>query len=351
MDATSTGVMTTVYLKDVIDDYHGFGIDKNGNTVDHKYGCSGVDGITFGPMPGSNDDRQYLFVAYGIYMDDNRNDNNCQIILCYDPISFITYGKPLNEANMHQSGPLNATEKFFIYTGNTMYGIQNLEYDKKENVFFAAVYKGNKSEFPNYTLYLIDATVKPYTSKPQGLDDDVKMLTLKDYGNENNGIYGYQFKYGTTGLYSYGDGNYLISEENSNIHGQYSNINLYNFDKEIGFYKPHIVLNDSVTGISMKDISMNYEEVKNIEMEIEYDGTPTYEVEYTVSNPNVVSVDENGNVSAIGKGTATITCIITDEFGHVVQDNCNVTVTYTWWQWIISAFQWIFVKCFGKFKI
>lgn len=106
-------------------------------------------------------------------------------------------------------------------------------------MFFAAVYCGSKNEFPNYSLFLIDASVAPYEAKPKGLKEKVKMLTLKRCGNEKNGIYGYDFPYGSTGLYSFGDGNYLISEEGSDVKGQYSNIYLYKFSEETGFYKPH----------------------------------------------------------------------------------------------------------------
>ena len=79
---------------------------------------------------------------------------------------------------------------------------------------------------------------------------------------------------------------------------------------------------------------------------MQYKGTQTLkvetngEVEFTSSNPKVVSVDENGKVTATGKGTATITATVK---GTDVSTSINITVSYTWWQWIIRIvlFGWI----------
>ena len=57
MDACGDGVMTAVYLKEVVDDFKAEG---------HRLGCSGIDGTTFGPIPGGADGKTYLFVAYGV---------------------------------------------------------------------------------------------------------------------------------------------------------------------------------------------------------------------------------------------------------------------------------------------
>ena len=40
MDAETDGIMEAVHLKEVLDDY---------NAAGHRYGCSGIDGITFAP--------------------------------------------------------------------------------------------------------------------------------------------------------------------------------------------------------------------------------------------------------------------------------------------------------------
>jgi hypothetical protein len=50
----------------------------------------------------------------------------------------------------------------------------------------------------------------------------------------------------------------------------------------------------------------------------------TKAVNWTSSNTKVATVDKNGNVKAIGKGTATITATTTD--GSNVKKNCTVTI-------------------------
>ena len=52
MDAETDGVMTAVYLKEVVDDYYGTAVN-GGREVKHRLGCSGIDGISFGPAFGA----------------------------------------------------------------------------------------------------------------------------------------------------------------------------------------------------------------------------------------------------------------------------------------------------------
>ena len=49
-------------------------------------GLLGIDGISFGPAFGApKGSKPYLNVAYGIYGDTTRSDNDYQVILNYDP--------------------------------------------------------------------------------------------------------------------------------------------------------------------------------------------------------------------------------------------------------------------------
>jgi hypothetical protein len=179
--------------------------------------------VTFGPLPGkSESDGVYLFVAYGIYRDLNRCDNDHQVILCYDTKNWDTYAKEMNQRSMHVCGPDAPDHKFFVYTGNTTWGVQNLEYDRHTSAFFMAVYNGTKPEFPNYGLYAIDASVAPKMQKLCGLDEDGEALTLKPIGklDEATGVYGWHFPHGSTGMFSYGDGRWLISENRLTTEGQ-----------------------------------------------------------------------------------------------------------------------------------
>ena len=71
MDYTEEGVMTAVYLPTVVADYEA--------TVDgraQRYGCSGIDGVSFGPAFGRFYGKHYLTCAYGIRGDTTRTDND-----------------------------------------------------------------------------------------------------------------------------------------------------------------------------------------------------------------------------------------------------------------------------------
>ena len=226
MDAETDGVMTAVYLKEVCDDYLFEG---------HRYGCSGIDGFTFAPIPGKKDGKKYVYVAYGIYSEVDRTDNDCQIILRYDISDWGKYEKALNQGNMHKIGPEKYDDKYFVYTGNTNFGIQNLEYVKEHDCMLAAVYRGRKPQFPNKGLYAIDLSKESKYENVKGIDEKVKTLPLCLFGAEKaeNGISGSDFPYGSTGIISLGDGLFYFSKhflDKENGHG--SDICLFNFDGE-----------------------------------------------------------------------------------------------------------------------
>ena len=226
-------IMRSYFYGDIPNECKGVSIgkiDKNGNTVQHRYGCSGIDGVTFGPIPGDTEsNKMYLYVAYGIYGDVDRNDNNNQILLCYDTDMLNSFAQRLDQKNMHTSGPEKPLHKYFVYTGNTVYGVQNLEYDRYTKAFLMAVYKGKKTEFPNYSLFAVDACRAAEIKTPAGLNEKAEILYLKQTGlyDKESGISGWHFPYGSTGLYSFGDGNWLISHNQSTPEGQCSYIHHY----------------------------------------------------------------------------------------------------------------------------
>lgn len=236
MDAEKDGVMTAVYLKEVVDDFNGTGINKAGEVVPHRYGCSGIDGTAIGPMPGDPDGKDYLFVCYGIYSDLAREDNDHQVILCYDLEELNCFAQPLSQEAMHKSGPAAPKEKLFVFTGNTTYGVQNLEYDPYTKGYFMALYPGKKPEYPNFKLMQIDATAAPVRKPLQGLKEEGMCLTLKKVGKElHPQSFGWFFELGATGLYAYGDGRYLICQPMLARNGQCGLIMPFTFDVSNGF--------------------------------------------------------------------------------------------------------------------
>lgn len=167
IDAQQSEIFQTVYLPEVTSDYtadlNGDGV-FHGNvadTPDHRYGCSGIDGVSFGPAFGRTDGPRLLTVAYGIYRHTERTDNDHQVLLQYDIADWRGYERPLTEAAPHHSGPAKAQGKYFVRTGNTTYGVQNLAYDDASQRWFMGVYKGTKPAFPNYLLFAVDARTQP----------------------------------------------------------------------------------------------------------------------------------------------------------------------------------------------
>ena len=228
MDAEKDGIMTAVYLQEVLDDYMAEG---------HRYGCSGIDGTTFAPLPGKVDGKKYLYVSYGVYGDVERTDNDYQVILRYDTSDWEKYEKALNQADMHKCGPKQPDDKYFVYTGNTRYGIQNLEYDPVINYMFATVYAGRKEQFPNYDIFVIDLSKEAADSNLKGLNQTGKELFLAEVGevDKASGVRGYYFPYGATGIISLGDGYFYFSQNYKNENGYGTNVKLYQYDVNKGF--------------------------------------------------------------------------------------------------------------------
>ena len=177
-------------------------------------------------------------VAYGIYSDISRNDNDYQVILQYDPSVFAQYAKPLNQESPHHSGPESCENKYFLYTGNTTYGIQNIEYDASSRNWFIAVYVGKKECFTNFHMFVCDGTVAPIETELVGRNGEKGLtLTLKKIGvkSDKNDIYGSDFLLGSTGIASIGNGYFYISKpyERRDDSGHYlgSLVSLYKFDE------------------------------------------------------------------------------------------------------------------------
>ncbi|BDC47878.1 hypothetical protein F183_A01940 [Bryobacterales bacterium F-183] len=148
LQAHGNDLMLTVHLPEVASDF-----------VSGKYGCSGIDGVSFGPRFGETAGKLYLTVAYGIFGETTRTDNDHQVLLQYDIAGWDP--QPLDEANPHRQGPAKADGKYFVYTGNTKFGVQNLEYDAGSHTWLMGVYAGSKPGFPNYTLFAVDGRGKP----------------------------------------------------------------------------------------------------------------------------------------------------------------------------------------------
>ncbi|MDA0179435.1 hypothetical protein OJ997_03940 [Solirubrobacter phytolaccae] len=221
MSAQGSPLVSAVYLPEVVEDYTA-DLDGNGvfdgdtaSTPDHRYGSSGIDGVAFGPRFGSSAGTSYLTVAYGIYANTSRTDNDHQVLLQYDPSGWRAFEHPLVESAPHRDGPAEPDGKFFVFTGNTRYGVQNLEYDPWLERWFLGVYTGSKPQFPNYGLFAVDAAAQPKLTTLQGLGSEQGLLVpLAADGLEHTatGIRGWRQK-ADVGIQSLGQGLFYLATD------------------------------------------------------------------------------------------------------------------------------------------
>lgn len=232
MSAEKDGIMTTVYLPTVVEDYLSE-VETAEGRKEHRLGCSGIDGVAFGPKFGKSSGKEYLTVAYGIYADKSRSDNDYQVLLQYDTEKWAKYERPLSQDNMHQNGPKQPAGEYFVYTGNTTYGVQNLEYDPYTRSWLMAVYKGIKEQYPNFTLFAADAEAHPAKQTLQGIPYINKGLVvpLKEAGmkDQATGICGWMWGVGSTGMASLGGGYFYLSHNYNSEQGQGSTIRMYRY--------------------------------------------------------------------------------------------------------------------------
>lgn len=235
MSAETDGVMSAVYLADVVRDYTDCD-EVSGKK--HRYGCSGIDGTGLGPAFGMNKNSpRKIMISYGVYGDVDREDNDYQVILQYNPSVIEAYGRPLNQANPHHSGPDCCEKRYFFYTGNTCFGIQNLEYDTYSENWFVAVYRGKKQKFDNFNMYFIDGNVSPVRSELYGRGGEIGLvLTSAEIGvrGKQENVRGTEFAYGQTGMASMGEGVFYFSHHGSNKETKefYTNVKKYVYNAE-----------------------------------------------------------------------------------------------------------------------
>lgn len=214
MDAEKDGIMRAVYLPEVTEDF-----EATMDGVEHKYGCSGIDGTGWGPNWGEYSGKEYLKICYGVYGNTDRKDNDYQVILTLDAENWWdTVAKPLNQSSMHRIGD-RSVSKCFVKTGSTNWGVQNLEYDAYTERWMLAVYRGGKPEYPNYDMFFVSADKLPYKSVHTPYGEEIMELDF------DKGIH---FPYGSTGMFAIGDGKYYFSETGYDSEkGQYTNAVLY----------------------------------------------------------------------------------------------------------------------------
>ena len=218
-------------------------VEYGGRRHKHRYGCTGIDGITIGPGFGGKGG-EFLYVAYGIKSDTTRTDNDYQILLQY-PMKDIraggteseakacaeskskdstkagaaaqkcdkakacaeSKGKDSTEAGAAAKAKKLRPQRYFIRTGNTRYGVQNLAWDAYSGLMFLAVYKGEKKQWPNYDLFAVNMNSKPRKARLEGVPYERRKMNVVELAGD-----GWRFKYGSMGLCPLGDGTWYIAE-------------------------------------------------------------------------------------------------------------------------------------------
>ncbi len=215
IDADGCDIMKAVLLPEPTKDY---ATADEASGKEHKYGCSGIDGTGIGPVFGEPyGTESFISVCYGIYGDVTRKDNDYQVIHSYPLSVFGDFGKPLSQKALHKSGPKSAKHTHFLYTGNTEWGIQNLEYDPNSDLWFIAVYRGKKPEFSNFDMFCVRGSEKPELLSLRGRGSECGRV-IKTVGGEmcKSGLAsGYRFPYGSTGIASVSGGYFYISHHKS----------------------------------------------------------------------------------------------------------------------------------------
>ena len=104
--------------------------------------------------------------------------------------------------------------KYAVFTGNTNYGVQNLEYDANEKTLYLSVYYGKKPKYENFPLFAVDMTIPATDDVLEG--EKVKRVACR----------GLKYYYGMTGMESLDDGRFYISYDKREALGWSSDLRL-----------------------------------------------------------------------------------------------------------------------------
>ncbi len=131
-----------------------------------------------------------------------------------------------------------------------------------------------------------------------------------------------------------------VTKESLNILNDYLMKNLgfglANFGFTV-FGDPIPLKETKVQTVNMGNFSIKYKEATISAPEIISDGYD-YTVKFESSNPKVISINDDGEIQTLHKGSSVITCTVTDSFGNVTTQSSEVKVTLSFGQWLIYIF-------------
>ena len=102
---------------------------------------------------------------------------------------------------------------------------------------------------------------------------------------------------------------------------------------------PKLIPTEALT-LSQTSLSLTYKDSSQLTASISPENADNRNLVWTTSDPHVVKVDSLGNLTAVGRGQATVTCQSQDGFTSA---ECQVSVGYSFGQWliVILLFGWI----------
>lgn len=194
---------------------------------------------------------------------------------------------------------------------------------KKKNVYVGFVY--NKSYDPSqYGIWYWNSKG---TSGSAGVTN--KKLGEGTYTTTNASHNGYTEKYYVyaSQIDYYADSMYLYYQNKDSKFDGGENTDIDNKNTVIwyeygGSYHSSYVISGTAAGIEKFYSAATTTVGKTISLSATAQGT----VSYTSSNPNVATVDSNGQVTAKSAGTTTITVTSTGAYGDTISANCTLTV-------------------------
>lgn len=107
------------------------------------------------------------------------------------------------------------------------------------------------------------------------------------------------------------------------------------FGQTMDFSKASIALPITV---SSSDMEVNYKKTAKMPLNVINPSGSDYSVSYSSGNTNIATVDQNGNVRGAKRGSTSVTATVKDSNGFTVSTSCNVTVKYSFGQWLIKIF-------------
>ncbi|MBR3589200.1 MAG: leucine-rich repeat domain-containing protein [Clostridia bacterium] len=94
-----------------------------------------------------------------------------------------------------------------------------------------------------------------------------------------------------------------------------------------------------INSVKFDNVVLNKNDKHTITPIMDCIANPKWTAEYVVDNEEIITIDENGVITAKTRGITTVSCTVKDAEGNTFIKSFSVEVKFTVWQWI----EWFFV--------